>query len=246
MRRFVFAALFVTCAATAAVAQPDAMLSPLATAIACAPPPTFEPASSDAPHIIGGQDAIPRTLFGDRDRLVIGGGTASGLQPGQQFFVRRAITYGSSRASRGSRTLGWLRIVAVNETTAIAAVSQVCGPILVGDHLEPFVEPVVSADIEKDDTPGQPDFTNLAHIVAGNEDRTAVGAGELALIDWGQAQGLMPGARFAIFRDAGGKGVPLTSVGEGVVVSTSKAMALTRITRVRDAIYSGDYVAMRK
>ena len=41
------------------------------------------------------------------------------------------------------------------------------------------------------------------------------------LIDWGQEQGLTPGARFAIYRDVGVAGVPLASVGEGVVISTS-------------------------
>jgi hypothetical protein len=246
MRRVVLAALFVTWAAAGAFAQADRPLSPLAIAIACAPPPTYEPAPSSALRIAGSQDPMPRTLFGDRDLLVIGGGTAAGVELGQQFFIRRDITYGTSKAPHGARTLGWLRIVAVNETTAIGLVNQVCGGIVVGDYLAKFVEPVVSADIEKDETPGQPDFTTLGHIVAGNEDRVAVGAGDLVLIDWGQSQGLASGARFAIYRDAGVAGLPLASVGEGVVISTSSTMALTRVTSARDAIYRGDYVAMRK
>ena len=246
MRRFVFAAIFVTGAAASAGAQPDRALSPLALAVACAPPPTYETPASTALRILGSQDAIARSLFGDRDLLVIGGGTATGVQLGQQFFIRRAISYGRSRAPHGSRTLGWLRVVAVNKTTAIAIVDHVCNAIVATDYLEPFVEPVVSADFERDETPGQPDLSNLGHIVAGNEDRTAVGAGDFALIDWGRAQGLEPGARFAIYRDIGVSGMPLASVGEGVVISTSAAMALTRVTRARDAVYSGDYLALRK
>ena len=66
------------------------------------------------------------------------------------------------------------------------------------------------------------------------------------LIDRGSDQGLMPGARFAIYRDVGVDGVPLASVGEGIVVSTSSTMALMRVTRARDAVYSGDYIAPRK
>jgi hypothetical protein len=246
MRRLMFAALFVTCAATAAFAQTGAMLSPLATAVACAPPPTFEPAPGAALQIIGSQDPSPRTLFGNHDLLVISGGTSSGVELGQQFFVRRTIKSASSRARRGSQTLGWVRVVGLNERTAIAAISQICGPITVGDRLDRFVEPVVSADLTKAETAGQPDVTNLARIVAGTEDRTVSGAGDLVLIDWGVAQGLTPGARFAIFRDVGVKGLPLSSVGEGVVVSTSNSMALTRVTRASDAIFPGDYVAVRK
>ena len=246
MRRFVLAAIFATCAAGAAFAQPDGALSPLAMAVACAPPPTYDAAPSHALRIIGSQDSAPRSLFGNRDLLVIGGGTAGGVQLGQQFFIRRAITYGASRDPHGARTLGWLRVVAVNASTAIAIVDHACGGIVTTDYLAPFVAPVVSADIEKDETPGQPDFSNLGHIVAGNEDRMTVGAGDFTLIDWGEAQGLMPGARFAIYRDIGVNGLPLASVGEGVVVSTSHAMALVRVTRARDAVFGGDYVALRK
>jgi hypothetical protein len=104
----------------------------------------------------------------------------------------------------------------------------------------------VPADAAKDEMPGQPDFTTLGHIMTGNEDRYIVGAGDFALIDWGQNQGLMPGSRFAIYRDVGVAGLPLASIGEGVVISTSSAMALTRVTRANDAVFSGDYIALRR
>jgi hypothetical protein len=194
-------------------------------------------------------------LFGNRDLLVIGGGTASGLQLGQQFFIRRSIKSFGSRTPRGTRTVGWLSIVAVNATNAIAIVNQACGGIVTGDYLETFVEPVVSAEMERDDTPGQPDFTTLGHVVVGNEDRGVVGPGDYVLIDWGQAQGLSAGSRFAIYRDAGSQSkypdahaanLPLVSVGEGVVISTSNKMALTKVTRARDPIYAGDYIAVRR
>ena len=244
--RLVLAAMFVTCAASAAYAQSGDTLSPLAMAVACSPPPSYDTAPAHALRIIGSQDAIPRNLFGNRDLLVVGGGTSSGVQLGQQFFVRRSITFGGNRTSRGVKTLGWVRVVAVNDSTAIAIVDHICGGIVVSDYLEPFVAPVVSADAEKDQTPGQPDFTALGHIVVGNEDRMTVGAGDFVLIDWGQDQGLTAGVRFAIYRDVGVKGLPLASVGEGIVISTGSAMALTRITRSRDAVYGGDYIALRR
>lgn len=248
MRRshLILAAMFVTCAASAAYAQTGDTLSPLEMAVACAPPPSSDNAPADALRIIGSQDAVPRSLFGNRDLLVIGGGTSAGVQLGQQFFVRRTIHFGASQRGRGTKTLGWVRVVAVNESTAIATVDHVCGGMVVGDYLGPFVAPVLPANIERDEAPGQPDFTTLRHIVVGNEDRTSVGAGDFVLIDWGTEQGLTAGARFAIYRDVGVSGLPLASVGEGVVISTGSAMALTRITRSRDAVFSGDYVALRR
>ena len=74
---------------------------------------------AEALRIIGSQDAMPRSLFGDRDLLVISGGTSAGVQLGQQFFIRRTMTFGGNKISRGAKTLGWLRVVAVNESTAI-------------------------------------------------------------------------------------------------------------------------------
>jgi hypothetical protein len=238
--------MFVTGAASAAYAQTGDTLSPFQMAVACAPTPANDSPPAHALGIIGSQDAVPRHLFGDRDLLVIGGGTSAGVQLGQQFFVRRTTHFGAAPRGRGTRTLGWLRVVAVNESTAIATVDHACGGMVVGDYLEPFVAPALPADAVPDETPGQPDFTTLGHIVVGNEDRTSVGAGDFALIDWGTEQGLTAGSRFAIYRDVGVSGLPLASVGEGVVISTGHDMALTRITRSRDAVLSGDYIALRK
>ncbi len=244
--RLVLAVMFVTCVASAADAQTGNTLSPIEMAVACAPPTSGDDAPVPTLRIIGSQDAVPRSLFGDRDLLVLGGGTSAGVQIGQQFFVRRTIHFGASQRGRGAKTLGWIRVVAVNESTAIAIVDHACGGMVKSDYLEPFVAPVLPADIERDETPGEPDFTTLGRIVAGNEDRTTVGTGDFVLIDWGQERRLTAGARFAIYRDVGVSGLPLASVGEGVVIAIGNTMALTRITSSRDAVFAGDYVALRK
>jgi hypothetical protein len=243
----VLAAILAACAAGTAGAQSgEATLSPLALAVACAPPPSFADAPAHALRVVGSQDSTPRFLFGDRDLLVIGGGTGAGVQLGQQFFIRRQNMAEGKSAQRGAVTLGWLRIVAVNDSSAVGLVDHVCSGISVDDYLEPFAMPEVSAAMTRDETRGQPDFAILGHIVAGNENRQQVGAGDLALIDWGQNQGLMPGARFSIYRDVGIDHVPLASIGEGVVISIGSSMALTRVTSARDVVYSGDYIALRK
>jgi hypothetical protein len=249
MRRscLVFAAIGIASTVGLAAVQPgDLPLSPLAHAIACSPPPSLDGAPPQALRIVGSQDTTPRNLFGDRDLLVIGGGTAAGVQLGQQFFIRRTMTFGGNQISRGAKTLGWLRVVAVNESTAIARVDEVCGGIMLDDYLVPFVPPEIPPAAESTNTAGQPDFTTLGRIVVGNEDRSTVGAGEFTLIDWGKTQGVVPGARFAIYRNVGANGLPLVSIGEGVVISMGANLALTRITQSRDAVYGGDLVAFRR
>jgi hypothetical protein len=246
MRRFAFGAFLVMVAAGSASAQ-DQPLSSFAQTVMCAPRPSFDGAPPDALRIIGSQDPTPRALFGDRDLLVIGGGSSAGVQLGDRFFIRRTITGYGSKTPRGAKTTGTLRVVAVNDSTAIGVVDHICSGIVATDHLEPYVEPPAAmAESQPENPSSQPDFSNLGRIVAGGDDRETVGIGDFALIDWGEAEGLAPGTRFAIFRDVGIKGVPLASVGDGVVISTSHAMALTRVLHARDVVFAGDYIALRK
>ena len=246
--RVPLAAAFVLVAAMNGVAQAPAELSQLEIAVACAPPPTFDLPAGEPLRIIGTQDAIARSEYGTRDLLVVNGGTAAGVQLGQQFFVRRANRFGTSDSTvrRGSRTLGWLRVVAVNDSTAIANIDHICSPLKRGDYLEPFVAPILPAGAESNEVTGEPDFNALGTIVVGDEGRAEMGAGDFALIDRGSEQGVIPGARFALFRDLRVAGLPLASVGELVVISTGPTMSLTRITRAQGPITTGDYAAPRR
>ena len=246
--RVSLAAAFVLVAALDGVAQTPTELSQLEIAVACAPPPTFDLPAGEPFRIIGTQDAIPRSEYGTRDLLVVNGGTGAGVQLGQQFYVRRANRFGLDPAThrRGSKTGGWIRIVAVNESTAIATFEHICNTVGQGDYLEPFVTPVIPPGAERDEAPGEPDFTSMGQIVAGNENRNEMGAGDFALIDRGSEQGLKPGARLAVYRDIGVAGMPLASLGEAIVISNSATMSLVRITRARDAVHTGDFIVPRK
>jgi hypothetical protein len=108
------------------------------------------------------------------------------------------------------------------------------------------VAPVLPENADRDERTGEPDFSALAHVVIGNEDRLSVGIGDFTLIDQGSEQGLVPGTRFSVYRDVGVPGMPLASVGEGIVITTGDSVSVTRITAARDAVVSGDYVAVRK
>ena len=247
--RFMLVIAVLAFVAAPAIAQTDApALSPLQTAVACAAPMSVDESKAKALHVIGTQDTTARRLFGLRDLLVVDGGTNGGLQLGQEFFVRRTNRFGSplDRRWQGVRTLGWIRIVAVNATTAIASVDHICDGMMEGDFLEPFAAPVIPAGAESDVSVGEPDFGALGRVLAASEDRNTAGAGDFIVIDRGTDQGVVPGARFAVYRDVGANGLPLSAVGEGVVITAGKTMALTRVTRSRDAVIAGDYVAQRK
>jgi hypothetical protein len=170
------------------------------------------------------------------------------VQLGQQFYVRRANRFGApaNTTPLGVSTLGWLRIVAVNDATAIGQVQHACGGIIEGDFLTPYIRPVVPLGAEHDEPIGEPDFTSLARVLGGDGDRQASGPGDFVLIDRGAEQGLTPGTRMSLYRDVRTPGLPLASVGEAVVIGVGPIVALTRITYARDAVFTGDYVAIRK
>jgi hypothetical protein len=247
--RALMAAAFVLVATVAGVAQPQpAAFSQLELAVACAPPPTLDIPAGEPLRIIGSQDSVARTDFGTRDLLVVNGGTTAGVLLGQQYFVRRANRFGLDEAGmrRGSRTGGWIRIVAVNESTAVGTFEHLCGDVAKGDYLEPFVAPVVPDGADRDEAPGEPDFTAMGQVVSGSENRSQMGAGDFVLIDRGSEQGMVPGTRLALYRDIGVAGMPLATLGEVIVISTSATMSLARITRTRDAVLNGDFVAPRR
>ena len=248
LRRSVVVAMAVALGMDSAALAQDAVMSPLEIAAACAPPPSLDAPPAKPLRVIATQDTTPRSLAGDRDLIVISGGTLAGVQLNQAYYVRRPIRFGTSSSGHalGVKTLGWIRIVAANDATAIAAVEHACGGIIERDYLVPFVAPVLPAGADRDDATGEPDFASLGRVIVGSEDRQAAGAGDFVLIDRGASQGIAAGMRVAIYRDVRTPGLPLASVGDAVVISVGPAIALTRITRARDAVLSGDYVAVRK
>jgi len=250
MRAFRVVAAGALIAATSSIAFGQAeerLLSALEIAVSCAPPTSFNMPPGQTLHIVGGQDTVPRSMFDRGDLLVIDAGTQAGVQLGQRFYIRRLIAFGRDRRkAEGVITLGWLRIVAANETTAIASIDHACAAISAGDYLHPYATPVLPPNAEADDASGELDFNALGRVLFGPENHAAGGPGDLMLIDRGENQGVAAGARFAVYRDVRSAGMPLAAVGEAVVLSAGKEMSLARITRSRDAVVTGDYVVPRK
>src|SRR4030095_6049442 len=73
-------------AAQELVAPPDWAFNDLA----CAPLLVRARPKGDI-RVVGSQDTVIKNMFGPGDTLVISGGSAMGLQPGQRYFVRRLI-----------------------------------------------------------------------------------------------------------------------------------------------------------
>ena len=242
----------IICAGVAASAAAQTSsgdhLSAMQTAIACAPPTSAAEPSSESLRIIGSQSAQPRLVFDKSDLLVVNGGSTRHVAPGQEYYVRSIRQYAgvTGDLSRALRTDAWIKIVSVDDATALASVTFVCGPIYPDDYLEPFVAPDPPPNADSVDASGDLDFTAPASVRYAKDERQTAGVGDFILIDQVAEHPATPGARVAFYRDPHQDGVPLLALGEGVVVSVGPSKALVRVNQARVAIENGDYAVRRK
>ena len=236
--RFAVAFAFMTSTAAAQNA--------LQLAAGCAPRAAALPPPIDALRLIGLQDSVARQLAGPGDLVIIGGGRARGVALGQQFFVRRPTRGANRRGLHAVTTSGWIRVVAVDDTTAIALVDFACDGLLTGDRLEAYVAPALPPDTNRTDTQGELDFSAPGRLLFGDNERTAGATGDFMVTDIGETRGAAPGMRFAIYRNVNVPGLPLAVVGEAIVVFADPETSVVRLTRTRDAIYSGDLLIPRR
>ena len=223
--------------------------SPVASEIelACAPTLTIMPDRPPvhAMRVVGGQDTVQRVLFGTRDLVAISGGSSAGMQLDQRYAIRRTYTFGHHAKGQLQtiHTTGMLRIVAVNDVTAIAQIEQVCDGVIAGDYLEPYVVPAQL--LLNENPPATLDFSSLGRVLFGEEERRVAAPGDFVMLARGDAP-LAPGTRVALYRDLQTPGVPLVAIGEGVIVSMQNDSPVMRIISARDAVRGGDYVVVHK
>jgi hypothetical protein len=189
-------------------------------------------------------DGKLRRAFASPDTLTIAGGTSVGLQPGQQFFVRRMLQSPNhekpSLAVPGIvHTAGWITVISADESAAVARIDHACDHFIQGDFLEPFTPVPMPATIAR---PGQPTFVDMGQLLFGTDGRRSFANGDLIVINRGASHGLAAGARLAVFRDPG-RGAPLVAVGHAIVLTVGADTATVVAERVRGALATGDWVS---
>jgi hypothetical protein len=222
------------------IPKPD-ILEQLACAPAALPAPPLA-----GMRLLGGY--VPgRIMFGPGDGVIVNAGTVQGVQRGQQYFVRRLILDKSKKQPKvgalyGVHTAGWLTIVDVKDSMAIASVTHACDGILEGDYLEPFVPPFMPSPA----LTGSPDYAHPGRIVMADERRQTGYAGLVMLMDRGSEDGVRPGQVVTIYRETlDGQG-PIIDVGRATVLSVSPLVSQVRIDSSREAVYLGDLVAIHR
>ena len=104
------------------------------------------------PLRVAGATRDGKYMFGPNDSMVIGAGTKQGLQPGQEYYVRRVVHDQFTPMTAASvltsiHTAGWVKIVNATDDMAIATVIHACDGILEGDYLEPYAAPEAGPEV---------------------------------------------------------------------------------------------------
>lgn len=184
------------------------------------------------------------------DVVYLDGGRAAGLEPGQVLeavLPENLVTHPFERRQVVGRyydTRGRVRVLSVQEETAIGEILYACGPITVGARLRPFqIQPVplgratrmrpLNFPVAEAELAGAP-------TIVWSEDRVvSMGQGNLVYIDRGEAEDVLPGDLFTIYR-RNQEGLPPVVLGELAVLSVEEHTALARILESRYVVYVGD------
>lgn len=218
-----------------------------ALASVCGP---TQPPDADAAigKIVGLRDDTNRTLFGDRDILIVDIGAGAGAAVGDNYVVRRRFRVGdkslpASEASFGEHTAGLIQVVETAPDTSVAVVVYACGEFVAGDIIEPFdALPALVAQHG-----GLPRYDEPAHIIFGEYGREIGAPRELMVIDRGSIQGAQRGQRVTIYRARrAAERLPVAAIADAVIVSLREYSATIRIERASDAVAIGDLVALHR
>ncbi len=196
-----------------------------------------------------------RRMKTDRYNLTVGdiiyldGGRARGMSAAQVFTaiqpgepVRHPLT--RQVVGRYYHYTGRVRVLSVQQDTAIAEIIQACDPILVGEQLRPFEpEPVPlgrPTAIRPLNYPAPAEKLQAAPVIVFSQDNLiSLGEDHVVHIEGGEDQGVTPGDVFTIYR-MNRTGFPPVILGEVAVLSVHRRTSLAKIIESRYPIFVGD------
>jgi hypothetical protein len=247
--RVVFTAIAVMAAAPV-WAQSTLALSPRAIMpahVMCAD--VLVPAlPTPARRIAGAHSPEIRLAMNRGDLAVLPRMPEDGYAVGQRYLVQRLPSGERAVMPKAGgyvpiRTVGWLTVTAVDDSNAMGLVDYACDAIEPDDFLVAYVEPALPTP---DPAMPAPDFTERVQILPGENGRHMFGAGDMFSIARGTDDGVMVGARYAIYRDRK-DGKPLVHIGEAVAADPSASTAKLILTRMlNDSVEITDIAVPRR
>ncbi len=189
------------------------------------------------------------------DIVYLDGGRAAGLEIGSLFTIvepGRRVKHPVTREIFGQlyEYLGRVRVLSVQEETAIAEIVHSCDPVIVGAMLMPFEpEPVPLArmgQMRPINYPTAPENLEGAPVVLmSHDDIVSLGQDHVVFIDRGAEQEVSPGDIFTIYRRNRKPGLPPVVIGELGILSVHENSSVARIITSRHTVYVGDVLELK-
>ncbi|HEX5759439.1 MAG TPA: LysM peptidoglycan-binding domain-containing protein [Thermoanaerobaculia bacterium] len=185
------------------------------------------------------------------DVIYLDGGRAGGMRPGELFTVvlpDRTVRHPVHRETLGRlyRYTGRVRVLSVQEESAIAEIVHTCDPsVLVGARLMPFEpEPVplgrrtamrpVNLPSPEERLAGAP------VVLMGKDDIISMGQDHVVFIEGGADTGVTPGDVYTVYRSNRIDGMPPIVLGELAVLSVHARTSVAKVIESRYSILAGD------
>jgi len=186
------------------------------------------------------------------DIVYLSGGTAEGVEAGQEYFLvlpHHEIKHPATRAVLGKamRYLGTARVLCAQDHTATAEIISSCDAVAIGSWLKPF-EPipipmsVLSAPTGRCDLPNE---KPKGYIVYSKDDIISFGQDTVVIVDLGTADELAPGSLCTIYRDNPVAGAPRIVLGELAVLTAGEHWATGKIMQSSLPMVVGDRIEVK-
>jgi len=188
------------------------------------------------------------------DIIYVDGGREAGLSAGQLFTVAtpgRIVVNPHTGEEVGVYHAygGRVRILSVQEGTAIAEIVQSCGPVHIGDGMNPFIpEPVPLGRKEGMRPLNVPSpasaLVDAPVVLMAKDGNLSIAADHVVFINVGSNDGATPGDLYTIYR-INAEGLPPVIIGELAVLSVQPSTSVAKVIDTRYAVYVGDYLELK-
>jgi LysM domain len=188
------------------------------------------------------------------DIVYLNGGSRQGLFPGEVYMViapaeKVVHPVTGQVVGRHYQYHGRVRVLSVQQDTAIGEIIYTCAPVLVGDGLRVFEEEPVPLGRRGmmravNDPVSAESLAQAPVILESVDSQVSLGQDHMVFIDRG-ADSVAPGDLFTIYRE-NSPGMPPVVIGELAVLTVSDRAALARIVESRYTVYVGDRLSPKE
>lgn len=171
-------------------------------------------------EIVGGDEEGETRNYKQGDYMYISGGSAKGVEVGDEFSIIRPRGIEHSKFSKKgrlgvyTRELGVAEIVEVRSDVSVAKITLACDDVLLGDLLLPLdtrVSPLKRPE-EVMDRFASPNGKSVGRIVLARDGHESVTKDQIVYIDLGAEDNIKTGDYFTIYRPLGQKDIfPFTN-----------------------------------